>query len=49
MIRLIEDAEVRSRMGQRAYEITIPAFTWRIAAQHLMEELEIDIPASEPT
>ncbi len=45
LVRLLQDDELRRQMGDAAYRITVPAFTWRQAALDLIERLEIDLPA----
>lgn len=46
---LLQDDGLRARMGENAYRITVPAFTWRGAARHLLEELGVAIPGGGGT
>jgi glycosyltransferase involved in cell wall biosynthesis len=37
---LLSDEALRSEMGQRAYEITIPRFTWEQVVSEFLESQE---------
>lgn len=37
--RLLDDAPLRQRMGQRAYDITVPYFTWEARVPHFLNLL----------
>jgi glycosyltransferase involved in cell wall biosynthesis len=37
---LLSDESLRSEMGQRAYEITIPRFTWGQVVKEFLENLD---------
>ncbi len=41
LIHLLEDEELRRRLGQRAREITVPYFTWTHMASRLMSDLGV--------
>lgn len=47
LIRLLEDAELCDRMARRAYQITVPAFTWRNAARELVKQVDVPIPGDD--
>lgn len=44
LARLLDEEALRRRMGNRAYEITIPRFTWEAAARSFLFEAGIPIP-----
>jgi glycosyltransferase involved in cell wall biosynthesis len=39
--RLLQDDALRTKMGQRAYEITIPYFTWASRTKDLLDDLGV--------
>lgn len=42
--RLFSDENLRREMGERAYEITIPYFTWDDMARRFLESIDVAIP-----
>jgi mannosylfructose-phosphate synthase len=48
LIRLLEDEPLRARLGRRAYDITVPAFSWQGAAEDLLQRLGLEIPTRRP-
>jgi len=38
---LLEDNELRQNMGERAYQITIPAFTWERVVRDFMDQIDV--------
>lgn len=47
--RLLDDRDLRKRMGRQAYEITIPKFTWEHMVTDFLLRLEIPIPGEQHT
>ncbi len=41
LTRLLQDDDLRHKMGQRAYEITIPYFTWANRTKDLLDDLGV--------
>jgi len=41
MVHVLSDDELRAKMGQRAFDITIPYFTWNSLTQDLMDDLDL--------
>ncbi len=46
LVRLLEDDALRDRMAERAYRITVPAFTWRNAAKQLLTKAGVSVPGA---
>jgi len=44
LVRLLEDDGLRNRMAERAYRMTVPAFTWRNAAKQLLTKAGVSVP-----
>lgn len=42
--RLFSDENLRRKMGERAYEITIPYFTWEDMARRFLDSIDVAIP-----
>ena len=40
---LLSDAELRNQIGERAYEITIPEFTWEKVTNTFLSEAGISV------
>ncbi|MDX1616723.1 MAG: glycosyltransferase [Candidatus Promineifilaceae bacterium] len=42
---LLDDAEMRRNMGQRAYDLTIPYFTWTDMTRRFLEDINVSVSA----
>ena len=47
--RLFSDENLRRKMGERAYEITIPYFTWDDMTRRFLDSIDVAIPKTAGT